>query len=290
MSFDNLAPQSPINPRADVYGLCALKLSELAALKGRAVLDVPYGREPAQKLDIWLPPSGAPGDLPVFLNIHGGGWTHGYKEWMGFQAPALVDLPAIHISVEYRLAPAARFPASFEDCLAALKWTHEHIAEYGGSPDRLFIGGHSAGAHLSSLVTLRRDRLKAAGLPEDVVKGCFPFSGVYAYEVPGLDPKIARVTMMDQMIGPGGDARDASPLNFIAGNRVPFHVTWSENDNPFCKAHGPIFARALKDAGTPVVAHEFAGMDHFQIHLDMQRRENHWVRDLRAGMSGQGPS
>ena len=53
------------------------------------------------------------------------------------------------------------------------------MTQFGGDADRIFIGGHSAGAHLAALVTLRRDRARARGLPDDVIKACFPVSGLY---------------------------------------------------------------------------------------------------------------
>ena len=59
------------------------------------------------------------------------------------------------------------------DCVAALRWIAEHIAEYGGSPHRLFVGGHSAGGQIAALMALRKDWLAQGGLPMDAIKGCF---------------------------------------------------------------------------------------------------------------------
>src|SRR5256885_293549 len=76
-------PQPPINARADVSAAVPLELSRATAATHPCVLDVPYGDDYWQKLDIYLPPQNAQqkgSGLPVFVCIHGGGWTHGYKE------------------------------------------------------------------------------------------------------------------------------------------------------------------------------------------------------------------
>src|ERR1700679_3848618 len=142
-TFTDLPPQSRLNEAVDVYAATALNLSRLAATTCRCQLDIAYGTDPWQKLDIYLPRQQNLTGLPAFLNIHGGGWTHGYKEWMGLNAPPIVAFPAIYISVGYRLAPTNRHPAQLEDIFNALTWAQQHIAKFGGSPDRLFIGGHS---------------------------------------------------------------------------------------------------------------------------------------------------
>jgi len=283
MSFADLPPQSPINERADVYAASALALSRAVAATGPCVLDVAYGDDYWQKLDIYLPP-GPSADrgrgLPVFVCIHGGGWTHGYKEWMGFMAPPLVSLPAVFVSISYRLAPAVRYPAPLDDCLAALAWIHANIARHGGDPGRIVVGGHSAGAHLASLVALRRDLYGPHGLPADVVKACFPFSGVYDFTDEGA------AATGSALLGDGAMRREASPLFHVAGNRTPFVVTWAENERPYILSTSAAFASALKREPGRLVQHVFPLFDHFWINLDMQRPESTWVRTARAWMAG----
>ena len=74
---------------------------------------------------------------------HGGAWTHGYKEWTGLMAPVFTAVPAIFVSVSYRLAPENRFPVPLDDCIDALAYVHRHIADHGGNPARIYVGGHS---------------------------------------------------------------------------------------------------------------------------------------------------
>jgi arylformamidase len=284
--FVDLPSQSPLDGAVDVYAATALSLSRLAASTTRCQLDIPYGKDPWQKLDIYLPAQQKLTGLPVFLNIHGGGWTHGYKEWMGLNAPPLVALPAIYISIGYRLAPASRHPAQLEDCFNALAWVHGHIAEFGGSPDRLFIGGHSAGAHLAALITLRHELYGKFGLPANVIKACFPYNGIYDLrnveiygESPEKNPGVP-------LLAAATAAPDASPLTFVKGNRTPFLVTWAENDGLLIKAESSTFVAALKEQPGRVAAHMLPRFDHFWSHIDQQRAENPWTQTLCAWMAG----
>jgi arylformamidase len=280
MSFDDLSPQPPINARADAYAVTALALSRAVAEKSRGRFDVAYGSDYWQKVDIYLPREQGLTGCPVYMCIHGGGWTHGYKEWMGFQAPPIVSLPAIFVSVSYRLAPAVTFPAPLEDCVDALAWVYRNIEQHGGDRNRIFIGGHSAGAHLSALTTLRRDLFPTRGLPLDVIKGCFPFSGLYSFDFD--DPKERGSEALAGMT----DRRAVNPLDHVAGNRTPFFVTWGRDERPVLVNSAKRFVAALAQQPGRCECHEFEMFDHFYIHFDMQRPDNLWVRTLRAWMAG----
>ncbi|WP_407360916.1 alpha/beta hydrolase [Microbacterium sp. LBN7] len=106
-------------------------------------------------------PRGSIGEvLPAFLNIHGGGMIVGHRSW---ETARVVDIVAEHrvvaVNVEYRLAPEHPFPAGVEDCYAGFVWLHENAAALGVDPDRIIVGGGSAGGGLTAAVALMaRDR------------------------------------------------------------------------------------------------------------------------------------
>ena len=142
---------------------------------------------------------------------------------MGFMAPAITPAPALLVAVGYRLAPGAKYPEPVDDCRAALRWIYDNIAGYGGDPERIYVGGHSAGGHLAAMLTLQRDRLTALGMPSDVIKGCFPVSGVFDVTETPPDRREAFLRSDD-------DARDASPVYNTGGNATPFLLEIGSDD------------------------------------------------------------
>lgn len=278
MSFDDLPPQTPINPNADAYAVTCLERSKAAADAGRTVLDVAYGPDYWQKIDIYLPKDPADEPLPVLLFFHGGNFTHGYKEWCGFMAPTITAFPAIFVSGSYRLAPTASYRAIMEDAFAAFSWLREHIAEHGGDPTRIFIGGHSAGAQIVAQMALQHAARAAAGLPDDAFAGILPISGSYSRRLADLES--------DEGLRVAPDTPD-SPIEIAADPRptAPFFVTWGGREKEQVQRDGPAFVAALEASGHAVEHHAFADDDHFSIHLGTADPENLWTRRLRRWMT-----
>ena len=114
---------------------------------------------------------------PVVAMIHGGGWRRGDKAnrpmWQ-FKAPHFVGNGFVYVSINYRLSSKPddpKHPAHVRDVAKALAWLSDHVAEYGGDPDRMFVMGHSAGAHLAALVSTDHRRLKEEGKDLSIIKG-----------------------------------------------------------------------------------------------------------------------
>ena len=285
MSFDDMPKlPPPLLPEAAAYAARVLERSKQVQAESRTVIDVPYGDDYWQKVDFYLPDEDAGGGLPVLCFIHGGAWRHGYKEWMGFMAPPVIRHPAVFVSVSYRLAPDTKFPDIAEDCFDALALVHRTVVQFGGDADRIFIGGHSAGAHLAALVTLRRDRARARGLPDDVIKACFPVSGLYDLganaEIAGGVLEIVRPLMFDDP----DDSEAASPLNFVAGNTTPFFVTYGSDDLPEVLTSSERFIDLLAGQPGPVESHIWSGYNHFDASEGLADDENVWVQKLTQWM------
>lgn len=105
--------------------------------------------------------------------FHGGGLTSGHRE-----APkALLDRGFAVAAVEYRLSPQVKATACLEDAAAATAWVLKHIAEHGGSPDKVFIAGHSAGGYLAAMVGLDASYLSRHGCSPQQLAGIMPVSG-----------------------------------------------------------------------------------------------------------------
>lgn len=273
MSFDDLPPQPPINTNADAYGEECLKRSRVVADTANALLDVPYGIDYWQKLDVYLPPGGDHRDLPVFLFLHGGGWCWGYKEWCGFMAPAFVDLPAIFVSVSYRLIPDVAFPSPVDDVAAATKWVWDHIAAYGGSRDRIVIGGHSAGGHIAALLAVKPDWLTKAGLPATAIKACVCLSTTF-------NRRMVSELIAPTHVQPGSPADIApdSPIALASSAKVPFYITWGGREHERLERSGRQMIAALESAGCAVENEVFPEHDHFSIHLKTSDPNDPWTQ------------
>src|SRR4051812_24361079 len=145
--------------------------------------DIPYGDQERQVLDVYSPPGAK--DRPVVFWIHGGGWQVGDKGEVQRKPQVFVDKGFVFVSTNYRLLPNVDMATIVRDIARSIHWVHDHIAEYGGDPNRLLVMGHSAGAQLAALVCTDERYLKAEGLPISIVKGCVPVDGD-TYDVPAI--------------------------------------------------------------------------------------------------------
>ncbi|MFT3902199.1 MAG: alpha/beta hydrolase fold domain-containing protein [Niabella sp.] len=105
--------------------------------------------------------------------FHGGGITGGHRD---LPEPLKNKGYAI-ATVEYRLSPKVKAPAYIEDAAAAVAWVFQHIKQYGGSEQLIFLSGHSAGGYLASMVTLNKAYLEKYNIDANRVAALIPFSG-----------------------------------------------------------------------------------------------------------------
>jgi acetyl esterase/lipase len=250
MRPEDYPPQEPVSAFAQTY---------TEDLLGRVDFDSGencfYGSDPYQSIALFRPkrPSGV-----ILAFMHGGGWTNGYKEMMGYMAPAFTERGVLFASVGYRLAPRYSWPTCFEDAAAAVAWLSRNAASHGGDPKRIFVGGRSAGAHLASLLAVRRDWQAAYGLAPDVLRGCISVSGVYLFgEGSGLSKR-------PQFLGPAEQNNDAaaSPIRNIQGTPPLFFMSWGEKDFPHLIRQAEAMVAALRAADASVETMMLPGCDH----------------------------
>jgi arylformamidase len=243
-------PQEPVSAFAQAY--TADLISRIDPNAGENHF---YGDDPYQSIALFRPsePNGT-----IFAFMHGGGWTSGYKEMMGFMAPAFTAHGILFASVGYRLTPMHCWPACFDDCAAAVSWLADCAADNGADASRIFIGGRSAGGHLASLLAVRRDWQDRHGLPRDVLRGCIAVSGVYFFgEGSGFEKR-------PRFLGPVEQKHEipASPLLNIQGKPPPFFMAWGEKDFPHLIRQAADMACALRAAGGQVETTVLPGCDH----------------------------
>ncbi len=119
---------------------------------------------------------------PVVVFIHGGYWRSLYKEDHAFLAPAINQLGACAVVLNYDLCPQVSVEQITMQMVKALAWVWAHIGEYGGDPTRIHLVGHSAGGHLTALLMNARWKKFNKALPKDLVKSGLSISGLHELE------------------------------------------------------------------------------------------------------------
>lgn len=224
-----------------------------------SVLNLPYydgpGFNPTKhELDLFLP-KGAKG-FPVLFFIHGGAWTVGDRKQYSLIGKVFARNGIGTAVISYRLSPGVKHPAHIEDVARAFAWTHRHIAEYGGRPDRIFVSGQSAGGHLAALLATDEKYLQAHGLTLKDIRGAIPISGIYSFRPGELRPIIGNEPAA---------AESASPLNHASGDEPPFLILYADNDMPRCDIMSEKMAAALKSMKVEVDCLEVPHRNHLTI-------------------------
>jgi acetyl esterase len=225
----------------------------------------------------------APGTLPLFVNIHGSGFTIGHAEMDDRFMPGVAAGAKVKVlSVDYSLAPEAPFPVALEECYAVVKYAREHAAELGVDPARIAIGGHSAGGNLSAAVCLLDDERRELGLKALILD--YPpvdiHTDPYAKPQPkkALPPKMCR--MFDQAYAGSREAAKnplISPLYATLDRLSSFPptlvITASEDS---LAAEAEAFKDRLIEAGVPVTFKRYEGARHGFTHSGGPEAEEAW--------------
>ena len=257
----------------------------LDVLRGRMGPAVAEGAQPtavAQVIDEFIPgPRGdiririyrphAQGVRPVLVYMHGGGFILGDLDSHDEVARVLaMKADCVTVAVDYRLAPENPFPAAPEDCFAALRWTAEHAADFGGDPERIAVCGDSAGGNLAAVMTLRARDEGGPKICGQVL--IYPLTDAVDAEEfqPSQDGKLYFFKAKDGAFfnrlyfGDQDEARrhpHASPTfaQEVAG--LPPALVLTAEYDPLCR-QGETYAARLKAAGVEVAHTRYGGAIH----------------------------
>lgn len=169
-------------------GACAALLAaDAPATMPPTKADIPYAGTPEfrQTLNVYAPATKPTKPAPVIFWIHGGGWQGGEKTDVQLKPKFFTDLGYVFVSTNHRYVKAVPMNEIFGDVAKALRWTHDHAAEFGGDPDRIVIMGHSSGAQLAAYLAIDERPLKAEGLSLTMLKGCVPVDAD-TFDVPAV--------------------------------------------------------------------------------------------------------
>lgn len=186
-------------------------------------------------------------NAPVLIFIHGGAWRIGSKD-----NKAHKDIGRIYarkgivvVEINYRLSPKVKHPSHIEDVASAFNWVKQNISRYGGDPAKIYISGHSAGAHLCALLALDARYLAKYNLRQSDIKGAIPISGPMKIE--NNRGIIARKWFKDAFGNDISKWKDASPINFVSEDSPKFLILYGENDGLVPKEYNIELYNKLKE-------------------------------------------
>ena len=235
-------------------GGIAFTVANIPALAGNfdRRADLVYGTGERQRLDVYTPKNAFKRPIVVFW--YGGGWESGRKSQYRFVGAALADAGYVAVLPDYRLYPDVKFPAFVQDGAAALAWIVSHATEIGGDPARIFVAGHSAGAHLAAMLAYDRAQLARVGLPPETVRGFIGLSGPYA-----LDPN---TDTYRAIFGPPFALADWQPVQKAGSGAPPALLLHGEADTVVDVSHAHKMAHALEALGVPVTLRTYPQRGH----------------------------
>lgn len=218
---------------------------------------------------IYTPEAPERNPLPCLVLFPGGGWTVGNVALADRPSRSLVNaLGCVVVSVNYQKAPEHRYPVALDDCFAAFRWTVEHAEELGLDPERIGVGGDSAGGNLAAAVSL-----KAAG--DAGVQPAFQML-IYPAVDPAMDYPSARENAEGYALTTAAmrwfwDNYAPDPVDRLDPLAAPIHapdlaglppaiVVTAEHDP--LRDEGEAYADRLEKAGVSVVRHRYAGAIH----------------------------
>jgi acetyl esterase/lipase len=218
--------------------------------------DIAYAEGARGKLDVYRPrvADGA----PVVVFFYGGRWSSGRKGLYRIFGRALRARGYAVVIPDYRIYPEVRFPAFVEDGARALRWTRNNIAKFGGDPRRLFVMGHSAGAHIAAMLAFDAQWLAAVGLDAGrTIAGVIGVAGPYDF-LPFKDADLIRI------FG-GPDRAETQPITFANGRKPPALLVTGDTDNVVHPGNSIRLAERLRESGNDATALRYRRFGHITV-------------------------
>ena len=218
---------------------------------------VAYGPTEIEQLDIYK--TKVP-NAPIRVFLHGGAWRGGSAKDSAYPAEMFVTAGAHYIAVDFIAVEKAdgNLMTMADQVRRAVSWVYKNAASFGGDPNRVYVSGHSSGAHLAGVVMVT-DWKKDFALPPDVVKGGLLMSGMYDLKPVRLSKRSAYVKFTDEMEQALSTQRHLGKLN------APIIVSHGTLESPEFQRQARDFVAAVKAAGKPVELIVGEGYNHFEM-------------------------
>lgn len=221
-------------------------------------------------------------DKPVLVFIHGGSWSSGKKETYWWLGRNFAKKGVVCVIINYSLAPDAQYEKMATDCALAVKWVKENIKSYQASGDKIFVMGHSAGAHLGELINADPQYFKNVGIKN-------PIKGVILNDPFGLDLYEYLTTAEKDhfyfdFIRTFTEKKEiwklASPLNYVDNIKNPHLLFYGGKTYGAIRLQTPRLYEKLKANHVPVEIMEVKGKSHVPMISQMIFGGNDLYKDI----------
>ncbi len=252
-----------------------LFLSLISTVQAEVQKDVSYSSElhDRKQLDIYTPENNTQ-KLPVLIHIHGGGWKIGDKKIQRKHAEFYSNRNIIFVNINYRLTPEVKHPVHAEDCAEAVAWAFQNIDKLGGDKDRVFISGHSAGAHLAALLGTDASYLSKYNIQPSQLAGVIPVDTA-SFDL--LSPRNERFVkkLVDNAFGTDvATLKSASPMHHINMNQdYPDFLIFASGKRDSAIKQSKELSRRLNEAGNNAKAVIVDGYNHRDMNLGMREED-----------------
>ena len=219
---------------------------------------ISYGDSPRQRLDVYVPRGRAAASSPVVVFFYGGRWQEGERASYLFVAQALVAQGFVVVVPDYRVYPAVQYPGFIEDGARAVAWTRREIGRFAGDPARIFLMGHSAGAHIAAMLAYDEEFLAREGLRRSDVRGFIGLAGPYDF-LPLTDADLFGV------FSAASPLEATQPIRYVRGGEPASLLITGDADTTVKPGNTVRLAARLREKGSTVVERHFGSLNHYTL-------------------------
>ena len=263
----------------------ALLYKPAALPESQVLRDIQYhahSNDKKHRLDLFIPDGS---DWPIMIFVHGGGLASGDKSLRVGGDDVYGNIGRFYASegigvavINYRLQPGVSWREQVDDVARATAWIFANAEEYGGDPNRIFIAGHSAGAHLAARIALDSKALGQFGLSPCILSGIIAVSGAgfdladeQTYE---LGHKLRRYEARFRCGDPTDNwKKEASPIAYVACGAPPFLILYADRESKSLQRQSQLLHQALQQKEIPSQLLVVPKQNHSRIVLTLSRSD-----------------
>lgn len=245
--------------------------------------DIAYGEHRLQSLDVYMPQGNqAQAKAPVVLFFYGGCWG-GCKTYekahYRFVADTLTTEGYVVAIADYRRYPEVLIEPILQDAALATAWVADNIDDYGGDKQRIFIAGHSAGAHLAVMTMLDKSRLSPT--QQKQIAGVIGLAGPYDF-LPLTE------AYQEVLFGPPENYASTQPIQHVTGTEPPMLLMWGSEDTAVFEHNIVNMKTKVDELGGSAETHVYPDIGHVELLTRLARpfkKGSMVINDIREFIS-----